>query len=302
MLHAVIINPPFLEPHRPPVNCAILAEIFRRRGYSVTMIDLNIELFHAIGLEEFHRYQMNYSVETDDDEQRIRIKSVFNKHLTTDIFQNVDFVAIGCFSYWHIRLTKEVCQRVRKMTTAQIILGGAGLEYDNWGQKFYQENLCDFYVIGEGEIALDRIISGDYNECPGVNGFPPEQISDIENLPLPNYSYFDLTRYDWLLDGPDVFIVGSRGCVRNCTFCDVAHFWPKFRQRSGASIADEMIRNYELYGIRYYFFSDSLINGSLKEYRVWTEKLAKYQPGLFRWSGMAIVRPRGQHSLSLIHI
>jgi hypothetical protein len=63
-----------------------------------------------------------------------------------------------------------------------------------------------------------------------------------------------------------------------------------------------MIRNYELYGIRYYFFSDSLINGSLKEYRVWTEKLAKYQPGLFRWSGMAIVRPRGQHSREMFDI
>lgn len=302
MPRAVIINPPFLEPHRPPVNCAILAEVFRRRGYDITMVDLNIELFHAIGSEAFHQCQVNYTVETDDADQRERVKAVFDQHITAELFEGADLVAIACFSYWHIRLTREACQRTRAFTQAPIILGGAGLEYDDWGKKFHSMGLCDFYVIGEGEIALDRIIAGEHHNCPGVNGVPPEQINDIENLPLPNYGYFDLARYDWLLDGPDVFIVGSRGCVRKCTFCDVAHFWPKFRQRSGASIADEMIRNYELHGIRYYFFADSLINGSLKEYRVWTERLARYQPGLFRWSGMAIVRPKGQHSREMFDI
>lgn len=295
-MRAIIINPPFLEPHRPPINCAIVAEVFRLRGYDVSIIDLNIELFHAIGADAFNQCQINYSVETDDKTHRAQVEKIFDHWLTAEVFANVDFVAVACFSYWHIRLTKEVCQRVRRLSRAPIIIGGAGLEYDESGRKFYESGLCDFYVIGEGEIALDQIIQRNHINCAGVNGIPPRQIEDIEHLPLPNYSYFDLNRYDWLLDGPDVFIMGSRGCVRRCTFCDVSHFWPKFRWRSGQSIANEMIRNYEYHGIRYFYFADSLVNGNLKEFRVLTERLANYKENLFRWSGFAIVRPKSQHS------
>jgi hypothetical protein len=181
------------------------------------------------------------------------------------------------------------------LTSAKIIIGGPGLEYNESGKKFWERGIADYYVIGEGEISVDKIIKNESN-IAGVNGVPPEQIEDIENLPLPNYGFFDLNRYDWLLDAPDVLIYGSRGCVRKCTFCDIQHYWPKFRWRTGLSIANEMIDNYERYGVRYYYFADSLVNGNLKEFEKFSERLASYKENLFRWTGFAIVRPKGQHS------
>ena len=290
---ALVINSPFIEPHRPPISCAIVAEVFRQQGYQVQVLDLNIELYHSLGLDDFYRCQTNYTFDVPTEVQAADVQKVFDHFLTADL-SCYEFIAISCFSYYNVSMTRKICEQIRQHTCSKIIAGGPGIEADNFGQKLYQEKLVDYYIVGEGELALIDVING--RTGPGINGQPAEQIADIENLPLPNYGYFDLARYDQLLDAPDVFIYGSRGCVRRCTFCDIQHYWPKFRWRTGKSIADEMIGNYEKYGIRYFYFADSLVNGNLKEFRQFTERLASYKENLFRWSGYAIVRPRGQHS------
>lgn len=292
---AIVIHPPFLEPHRPPISCAIIAEVFRLNNFDVTAIDLNIELFHELGSDKYYDCQNNHSIMQETEIQKDAINKIFSLYLTPDAFADIDFVAISCFSYWNIRMTEDICRHIRSICQSKIIIGGPGLEYKQAGQRIYDQKLTDYYVVGEGEIALDSIIKG-LDNIAGVNGNPPEQINDIENLPLPNYGFFDLNKYDWLLDAPDVLIYGSRGCVRKCTFCDIEHYWPKFRYRSGVSIAEEMISNYERFGVRYFYFADSLVNGTLKEFEKFSERLASYKENFFRWAGYAIVRPRGQHS------
>ena len=41
----LVINTPYLEPHRPPIAGAILCEVARQNGHEVHAIDLNINLF-----------------------------------------------------------------------------------------------------------------------------------------------------------------------------------------------------------------------------------------------------------------
>jgi hypothetical protein len=294
MKKALIINPPFIEPHRPPISSAILAEIYRLEGYEVNVLDLNIELFHTLGADKFYDIQAKFTSFMSSDEEVALLSEFITQYINAKKIKNIDHIAISCFSYWNLRMVEFCCQHIKKFYVGKIIVGGAGIEQDNFGKKLLDNGLIDFYVYGEAEIALKKIIQGEF-DYPGINGIPPVQIEDIENLPQPNYSYFDLTRYDWLLDKPDVFIYGSRGCVRKCTFCDVEHYWPKFRWRTGKNIADEMIKNYELYGITNFFFSDSLVNGNIKEFTVFCETLVKYQPDLFRWAGYAIVRPKKNH-------
>jgi hypothetical protein len=111
---------------------------------------------------------------------------------------------------------------------------------------------------------------------------------------LPNYEFFDLNEYEYLYPGErEVYITGSRGCVRKCTYCDVERYWPKFRYRSGQSIADEIIENYERFGITRFYFTDSLVNGSLKAFSAQCEALTKYKfDRPIRWSGQFIFRDR----------
>jgi hypothetical protein len=65
------------------------------------------------------------------------------------------------------------------------------------------------------------------------------------------------------------------------------------------AVADEIIELKEKYGVRYFEFTDSLVNGSLKAFREWVTVLADYndsQPDheKIRWFGQYICRPRNQ--------
>ena len=300
MTKSLIINPPFLEPHRPPIACAILAEILRLEKHEITTYDLNIALYHKLGIDNFHDLQIKVTTAGDTTFKDILIKLLQTELKNTDV-NKFDWIIISCFSFWNITTTREICKWLKQHTSAKIIVGGPGIEVNNIGQEFYQQGLVDFYIYGEGEYALANLVQGNIL-YPGINGIPPRQIESIENLPLPNYGYFDLKKYNWLLDAPDVFIYGSRGCVRKCTFCDVEHYWPKFRWRSGQSIANEMISNYEHYGVKNFFFCDSLVNGNQKEFKIMCEILAKYHEDLFRWGSYAIVRPKSEHSAGMFDL
>jgi hypothetical protein len=296
MTKSLVINPPFIEPHRPPISVAIVAELLRLENHDVTVKDINIELFHDVGKDRFYDIQI-ISVTQDLNASLPSILKVLAQELQDLDLTQFDWVFISCFSYWNNMVTEKICQWLRSRTKAKIAVGGPGIEYEQFGQYLHATGVVDYYIVGEGEHSLPQLVRGN-TSYPGINGIPAQQIDDIENLPLPNYGFFNLNRYDWLLESPDVFIEGSRGCVRKCTFCDVETYWPKFRWRSGESIAQEMINNYELYGINNYFFADSLVNGNLKEYRRMCEILASYKENLFRWGSYAIVRPRAHHPAS----
>jgi hypothetical protein len=300
MIKSLIINPPFLEPHRPPISCAILAEVLRLQDHDATVVDINIEIFRKLGSDAFHALQVEYTT-GQKTETTVQLDRLINNELHKLNFDNYEWILISCFSFWNVEITELICRLIRPHTNAKIVVGGPGIEYSKKGPALVSAGLIDYYVHGEGELSIVNLVNG-HIESPGINGIPPQQIDVIENLPLPNYSYFDLSRYDWLLDSPDVFIYGSRGCVRKCTFCDVENYWSKFRYRSGASIAQEMIDNYEKLGITNFFFADSLVNGNLKEFQRMCEILAGYKENLFRWGSYAIVRPKASHPASLFDL
>jgi hypothetical protein len=300
MTKSLVINPPFIEPHRPPITAAIVGELLRLEQHEVVIKDINIELFHEVGKEEFYELQMQY-VTQETQQNRDTMFKVLERELRDQDLKSFDWIIMSCFSYWNNFVVEQFCQWFRDRTQAKIAVGGPGVEHAGFGKSLYDKKLVDFYIHGEGEHSLPALVRGQW-DFPGINGVPPKQIEDIENLPLPNYGFFDLKRYDWLLDAPDVFIYGSRGCVRKCTFCDIETFWPKFRWRTGESIASEMIANYEKYGIKNYYFADSLVNGNLKEYRRMCEILANYKEGLFNWGSYAIVRPKANHSASFFDL
>lgn len=301
MIKSLVINPPFIEPHRPPITSAILGEILRLQGHDVTVQDINIEVYHALGPDEFHAVQVKHTTDSDPSGMAKIMNLVEIELEKIKSIESFDWILISCFSFWNNLVTGEIVKWLRTKTSAKIVVGGAGVETQGYGKFLYDNGHVDYYIHGEGEHTLVELVNGN-TTYPGINGIPPKQIDDIENLPLPNYGFFNLDRYVKLLDAPDVFIYGSRGCVRKCTFCDVETFWPKFRWRSGQSIANEMISNYEKYGIRNFYFSDSLCNGNLKEFRIMCEILAKYKEGFFHWGSFMIVRPKSSHPASLFDL
>jgi radical SAM superfamily enzyme YgiQ (UPF0313 family) len=52
-----------------------------------------------------------------------------------------------------------------------------------------------------------------------------------------------LDYYQQLNNGIKLIAVeGSRGCVKNCTFCDIKKIWGSYKFKNGHALADEIIK------------------------------------------------------------
>ena len=305
MKKALVITPPFLEPFRPPISGAIVAEVARQAGCEVEAMDLSIDFYNEYGYKVFNEYSKQFSGMSAIEDNALKdIDTFLHNKLTAQKLEDLDYILISVFSKLEQGFTNILLEYIRPKTKAKIIIGGSGVAVHKWswvdtkpyGQIALEEGLIDYWVKGEGEVVLKELLNGN-DKYPGINGIMPTQINDIENLPLPNYDFYDLKKYDYLdSKHREIFIYGSRGCVKNCSFCDIAHFWPKYRYRSGKSLAEEMIMNYEKYGVNAVYFADSLFNGSVKVLMDFMNRLAAYPDNKnWRWGGFAIIRPKHQH-------
>ena len=59
-------------------------------------------------------------------------------------------------------------------------------------------------------------------------------------------------------------IQGSRGCTFKCTFCSETRM---YRYRSPEKLIEDIIFLNKKYGAKNFWFTDSLINGSIKNYK-----------------------------------
>lgn len=196
-----------------------------------------------------------------------------------------EWLGISIFSEQSARCSIDFMERVRaRLPEVKIVIGGycmvtpavhhgdhvlATQEYpEKLGAFIRGKGLCDYFVVGEGEVALVELMRGNVNH-PGINNYVPRQIDDLDALPVPDYHDFDFRQYIFPnptnlpnLLFPMVSVTGSRGCVRNCFFCDINTKWPKYRYVDPEKLALELIHYYEEYGVLNFHWSDSLVNAS----------------------------------------
>ena len=75
-----------------------------------------------------------------------------------------------------------------------------------------KRNLCDHDIVGEGEdklvSLLQQSISNSYS------------LDDLYNVPISNFDDYNLKDYLYVNEIL-LPVTGSKGCVRQCTFCDI---------------------------------------------------------------------------------
>lgn len=300
----LVISVPRLEIHRPPISTAIIANVIKLYGHQVQALDLNCEFFNYLPDTEAY-YEFD---EVWDGNRKITLSELRNivnfiQTIALPEIKKYDRLWISVFGGSGTKFTKLLCKLIKKNYPEKIIiLGGQGVSNTTlglttgFGYEMKKDGLCDLYLVGEGENAVKQVLDGAHTG-PGISDENPNQIAELDSLPFPDYSFYDLDKYDYLSPNKEVFIVGSRGCVRRCTYCDVARYWPKFRYRSGENIASEMISHYEKHGVTDFYFTDSLVNGSMKAFNNMCEQLAKYNTqhkAGFSWKGQFIFRPKNQ--------
>jgi radical SAM superfamily enzyme YgiQ (UPF0313 family) len=282
-----------------PAGPALLKGSLAAAGYSSKIIDFNAELDEIYKndqalLSSIGNYFMNHTLYNQD------VFELVDKLITKWAYDIVDlaptWVGISVFSYNSQRATRLLAIRLKTINPdIKIVVGGAGIATDfTFCETLYQEHIIDAYIRGEGEISLINLLNGNLS-YPGINGIPFQQIDDINNLAYPVYDDYELSDYTNRKGLIALPITGSRGCVRSCTFCDIASMWPKYRFRDGKNIAEEIKYQVERHGVNAFRFTDSLINGSLKAFKDMVTELARYRMALpehrrFIWDSHFIVR------------
>ena len=229
------------------------------------------------------------------------------------------WIGISIFSYESHKIGKLLAEKIKIQDSSQkIFMGGQGVTNvnNNYPETLQEQGLVDAYITGEGEVSVVEFAKNNLDH-PGINkkNFIRVEKAVIDHLPSPDYSDYDLSLYGKnnlgvygdLNDRKNVYaetqntlpITGSRGCVRKCSYCDIPYLYPKFTHRGGFEVASEIIEKTKRNGVRKFHFTDSLINGSMKEFRIMCETLAKHNTDTqnnIAWSGQFIFRPKGQHT------
>lgn len=290
-----IVTFPSQELERPPAAPAVLGGICRHMGIDYSVFDINLQLAKKLNKEEFDEAS-DYWRTAHDRPLPQRVFEEFDITIDRIIADRYDFVAVSVFSRFSTRAARLFCERFRPMSDVMLVAGGQGLTTPYGPQRFgdwlRSQNLVDHVGWGDGEIMWQHWMHGEF-DVAGTDDNLPVQIDDIESLPPADFSRLDPWKY-FYNQVPGIYLTASRGCVRKCTFCDVPHRWPKYKYRAGDSMAQEMLMHWKQTKVNLFQFTDSVINGNLKEFLQLNLRLAELRvenPGFEpRWLSQFNIR------------
>jgi len=211
--------------------------------------------------------------------------------------KKIDVVAIGglSFQYSTIRFAVEAAKQVNNKIIT--IVGGGIITADPESAMEALE-YADYGVIGEGEVTINELCQAleRDEEVSKINGIiykndncyiktePRQEINNIDSIPWPDYKGFEMEKY--LKSAPPsisglnrqntVFMLTSRSCPYNCTFC-FHTVGRKYRQRSLDNFFEELDYLVSQYKIEFICLADELFARDIQRVEEFCERIKKYQ-------------------------
>ncbi len=269
----------------PPYNLSRLAGVTRAAGYDTTVLDVNVKSWKRLKeiapLDYWHpSREWMWAGKEYMREIHQYLEPILQEYVESIAASKPDVVGF-CLYYTNEVPANWMALKLRQLLpNAKIIAGGpqAGSP-SRYTEKFY-----DHLVQGEGEQILLNLLDSIENNQPIMDKFlvAPKTRLDLDSLPFPDYSHYDLTDYE-MSNGISSEL--SRGCVAKCVFCTEVHFW-KYRGRMAGSVLNEIEIQYQTYGIDFVWFIDSLVNGNLKELRAFALGVVERNLKI-KWQGYA---------------
>ena len=296
---------------KPPASLAFLAGVCSANNIDYEIFDLNIYLKKYLGEIVWNQAYSLLPVLDNPNNIKIFDKIVASINSAVDEISSltdIELIVLSVFSWQQILITRIFLEKIKEKLNITVIAGGPGISYEidtnKTVGKFYLENkLVDYYVLGEGDYVLNSFFQGNkelglnYDQLPETWAM---QIDNLDDCIFPTYQKINFDDYEPGIDvNQTISITGSRGCVRRCTFCDVGHIWKKFRFRSADNIVQEILQHVRETNIKQFMFTDSLINGSIKQFtdlmiQIIDLKSKEILPKDIKYIGQFIVRPKSQ--------
>jgi len=242
---------------------AYLLEAVRVCGFSAQFLDYNVRLCWD-----------NFTPEmwTDNVHHQFWKTQPLDYFLDQIDVRQIDAAVVGfSLTETNIHFSIELARRVRKSDPNKtIIFGGHRVFFEEDPDDQVPLDSCDAIVKGEGELTLIDILQNGLDKNLGTytpdgdhwvfNG-ERELIADLDQFPWPRYE-----DVDWeLFPAREMNIMGSRGCIFRCAFCnDIVRARHRFRKRSAGHIAEELLYHKAKNNIRFTCFNDPLINADYR--------------------------------------
>jgi len=318
-LDIMIFSMPQLFLDRIPGAPAVLKAAVETAGFTCRTADLSIDFFVNEAGRNINTYDRMSKIfrpsEMIDEESTKAADSWIERNIRKIKELNPRTIGISVFTLYQHRATYLLASAIRKeCPDISIILGGMGLNIscssmsnlinlsktqilDPFHIFMRKKKLCDEVILGvSGYGGLVEVMERLIGERKAHDINQATAKTTLFRSPIPNYDDYTLEDYIWP-ETPAVPITGSRGCVRQCTFCDVPGQFGRFSIRTGTDVAEEMLYLSERYNIRKFEFTDSLVNGSLKAFKDWMTVVAEYNDNhppekRITWFGQYITRPQ----------
>ena len=293
---------------------AILKAVAISNGFTAKTMDFGPTLLAMSNhdIELFNRVQ-NYFITPGNvlnAEEEIILHKLYDyviQFLKDNPSKYVGFSIFSIYTHKSIIDILRLCKQHN--IKSKIIVGGRGAKvplytvvtdslkptpverYLSFGDLLKNRKLVDHVIIGDGEDAILDVLRN--TEIMQIN-----YKTDTFDYPLPNYDDYKFNEYLWGDEEAMFPIMGSKGCVRNCDFCDVKYQFGKYRYRTGTDIANEMIYIAETFNFRKFQFTDSLVNGGLKPLEQFCTIISEYNnnnpENRITWNGSYICRPASE--------
>jgi radical SAM superfamily enzyme YgiQ (UPF0313 family) len=223
-----------------------------------------------------------------------------------------DIVGITSFStqYPAVKLFAEY---IKKNHNVPVIVGGPLATYQ--AEMVLATTDADVCVIGEGEISGIEILKSwdDLGKVKGIafrqNGnivltMSQDRFVDLDQLPLPDFSLFDMEKYIWhnnKFAGTSntgiraMTFITSRGCPYRCHFCSKSCL--SFRSMSPKKIYEMIAGLKNEFKLEEIYFGDELFLSSKSKFRELAPMLKSLN---VPWAGQARVNLVDREFLDLI--
>jgi len=272
MIDSVMISVPPLALTGPHIGPALLKSYAQQKGYTVTCFNPSIDLADVMEKQDFHNWP--YNKFDDKFKEKYNTDVLINSWIDQWLDLNPQLISLSTHVWASKWWLEEICKKLRTRTDKKIIMGGpAAIEL---GDLALKQGWIDYHVVGDGEEAFINALEGKFDH-PSMNTNKPHAVSNetFAELPEPDFSDISFDKYRNLYPKQNrIFLIGTRGCVFDCSFCNVPALM-KYRFKDGAMFAEEVKRVQQTYNPEFIEFADSLINGSLREYRKLIKRLSE---------------------------
>lgn len=275
-----ILAPPYWEK-LPHPGIAYLIEYLNFFNINADFFDLNIKIFN--------RLTPDYKKDWTLNKNYIK-KSFFNfcfekfKDLFELLVNKIENEGIEFIGFSVLKSNKEFSESLalylrNRIKNLKIIFGGPET-FSMYIQNSLNFEVADYFVIGEGEIPVYKILTEEKSE----KIFKFCNLSEINFFPL--YKKFHLNLYKKQNSLP---IVASRGCINKCKFCSERLLFNTYRFRKPENVFEEIYYFNKFKNINYFVFYDSIFNGNLKNLDYLTELIIKNNLKI-NWEAQIYVR------------